>query len=113
MKLCWKVLIPVSLAWILIVATIRTWRSAGGSIPVYIVAGLIVTVLISAGWAASTAAVRREARTSQQAATSAPDVEPSIPFPVPPLDLPHYHRAGPATGTASAPAVERPEHQEA
>jgi NADH-quinone oxidoreductase subunit H len=113
MKLCWKVFIPVSLAWILIVATIRTWRSAGGSIPVYIVAGLIVTVLISAGWVASTAAARREARTSQQAATSAPDVEPGIPFPVPPLDLPHYHRAGPAMGTASASAVERTEHQEA
>ena len=110
MKLCWKVFIPVSLAWILIVATIRTWRSAGGSIPVYIVAGLIVTVLISAGWVASTAA---EPAQAQQAATSAPDVEPGIPFPVPPLDLPHYHRAGPAMGTASASAVERTEHQEA
>ena len=113
MKLCWKVLIPVSLAWILVVATIRTWRSAGGSVPVYVIAGLLVTALISAGWAASIAATRRDARTSQQTATSEADAEPAIPFPVPPLDLPHYHGADPVVRTGSAPAMKRTEHQEA
>ena len=35
----WKVLIPASLAWILMIATIRVWRQHGGSAPVYIVGG--------------------------------------------------------------------------
>jgi NADH-quinone oxidoreductase subunit H len=115
MKLCWKVLIPASIAWILIVATIRAWRDTGGSIPVYIVAGLIVTVLLATGWAASTAAARREASTSQPAAATpeaatlesggGPGGEPG--YLVPPLDLPHYHGAGVAARTGSAPAAER------
>jgi NADH-quinone oxidoreductase subunit H len=115
MKLCWKVLIPASIAWILTVATIRTWRDSGGGIRVYIVAGLIVTVLIAAGWAASTAAARREASTSQPAAATPeaaaqesdgrPGREPG--YPVPPPDLPHYHGTGLAARTDSAPAAER------
>jgi NADH-quinone oxidoreductase subunit H len=102
MKLCWKALIPALLAWILIVATVRVWRSAGGSIPVYIVSGLIVTALIAAGWAASTGAPRRKAHAGRPAATPAPDDAhgPGTPFPVPPLDLPHYHGAGQATPRA-------------
>ena len=114
MKLCWKVLIPASIAWILIVATIRAWRDTGGSIPVYIVAGLMVTVLTAAGSATSTAAARREARTSQQetATPEAAALESGGPgrkpgYPVPPLDLPHYHGAGLAARTGSAPAAER------
>jgi NADH-quinone oxidoreductase subunit H len=97
MKLSWKVLIPASLAWTLITATIKAWRTTGGSTPVYIVAGLIVTALIAAGWTARTAAERREARTSHQATMPAPDDGPSNPFPVPPLDQPHYHGTGHST----------------
>jgi hypothetical protein len=42
-------------------------RRSCGSTPVYIVAGLIVTALVAAGWTARTAAERREARTSHSA----------------------------------------------
>ena len=35
----WKVLIPISLGWIMIIATMRVFRQHGGSTPVYIVAG--------------------------------------------------------------------------
>jgi NADH-quinone oxidoreductase subunit H len=92
MKLSWKVLIPASLAWILIVATIRAWRTTGGSTPVYVVAGLIVTALIATVWAASTAdGRRRKARARQPAPPSAPADGPGTSFPVPPIDLPHYH----------------------
>ena len=74
----------------------------------------MVTVLIAAGWATSTAAARREARTSQpETATpeaaalesGGPGREPG--YPVPPLDLPHYHGAGLAARTGRAPAAER------
>jgi NADH-quinone oxidoreductase subunit H len=72
------------------------WRSTGGSIPVYIVSGLIVIVLMAAGGAASTAAPHRRASTDQEAATPAPGdgPGPDASFPVPPLDLPHYHGVG-------------------
>ncbi|HEX5291793.1 MAG TPA: NADH-quinone oxidoreductase subunit NuoH [Streptosporangiaceae bacterium] len=96
MKLSWKVLIPASLAWILIVATIRAWRVAGGGIAVYVIAGLIVTALIAVGWAASTAAARRAGPDDPAAAPASGD---GIAFPVPPLDLPHYHGVGPAMRT--------------
>ena len=59
MKLSWKVLIPASLAWILVIATIKAWRNTDGSVPVYIVAGLITTALVAAGWAASSASARQ------------------------------------------------------
>jgi NADH-quinone oxidoreductase subunit H len=92
MKLSWKVLIPASLAWLLIVATIKAWRTVGGSTPVYVVAGLIVGALIAAGWAASvTAERRREDRVVEPAQRFVPVDDPRTSFPVPPVDLPHYH----------------------
>jgi len=59
MALGWKILIPVSLAWIMLIATIRVWRTKGGSTPVYIVAGLIVVALMALAWAKDSAAQRR------------------------------------------------------
>jgi NADH:ubiquinone oxidoreductase subunit H len=68
-----------------------------GGIAVYVIAGLIVTALIAVGWAASTAAARRAGRDDPAAAPASGD---GIAFPVPPLDLPHYHGVGPAMRTA-------------
>jgi NADH-quinone oxidoreductase subunit H len=106
MRLGWKVLIPASLAWILITATIRAWRTTGGSVSVYIVSGLIVVGLMAAAWATSTAAERRQGYAGEQAVTPEPDGGPGAdaPFPVPPLDLPHYHGVGEG-GRARAAAV--------
>jgi NADH-quinone oxidoreductase subunit H len=95
MALGWKVLIPVALAWTLIIATMRVWRRQGGSPGIYIVGALIVAALLALwiGWETSVqkAAKRAEAEEEQLAA----DVEEHGPaFPVPPLDLPHYHGIG-------------------
>jgi NADH-quinone oxidoreductase subunit H len=127
MTLGWKVLIPASLAWILMIATIRVWRQQGGSTPVYIIGGAILAVLLLLAWTGDVAAERR------RAAARAPDAEvpPGVSwapsdtgevaaaegrparhgggFPVPPLDLPHYHGAGVggapgASETVSSPA---------
>ena len=94
MKLGWKILIPVSLAWLLMIATIRVWRTQGGSTPVYIVAGVIVVVLLAIAWAADSAAERR-----RRLRTEGPEPPPAaggegVAFPVPPMDLPHYHGVG-------------------
>jgi NADH-quinone oxidoreductase subunit H len=96
MALGWKILIPASLAWILMIATIRVWRTHGGSTPVYIVAGAIVAALMGLAWMADAAAEKRRASREEPALTAPPGGEPpgGPGFPVPPLDLPHYHGAG-------------------
>jgi len=99
MQLGWKILIPAGLAWTLLIATLRVWRRKDGSPGVYVIGGGIVLVLLALafGWdfttqrAAQRRAAEDEAAAEQDAAT----------FPVPPMDLPHYHGV-----SASAPALQ-------
>src|SRR5499427_8431544 len=114
----WKVLIPVSLAWILMIATIRVWRQHGGSAPVYIVGGAILGALLLLAWMGDVAAEKRRAAAAPPAAaagapasgtaTSAPATagaeEDTGGFPVPPLDLPHYHGVGVAASPGGTPS---------
>jgi NADH-quinone oxidoreductase subunit H len=95
MALGWKVLIPTALAWTLIIATLRVWRRQGGSTGIYLVGGLIVAALlvIWVGWEVS--AQRSQRRAEEQEETEAAQVAEHGPaFPVPPMDLPHYHGVG-------------------
>jgi NADH-quinone oxidoreductase subunit H len=108
MKLGWKVLIPSALAWTLIVATMRVWRQQGGSPAVYVVAGGIVLVLIALLLASEVAAARAERAAAEEAAEAGqPDRETGA-FPLPPMDLPHYHGVGVTVGTSSGPAAVAP-----
>jgi NADH-quinone oxidoreductase subunit H len=104
MKLGWKVLIPTALAWTLIIATMRVWRRQGGSTPIYVVAALIVAALLLLwfGWESSVQKKERlaEAEEEEEAARTA---EHGPAFPVPPMDLPHYHGIG--LDAAAPPAV--------
>ena len=94
MRLGWKVLIPGALAWTLMIATIRVWRRQGGSLGVYLVGGGIIVVLMLLAWAwDSTAAKRAEQEAQTDAAEAEAEAEPGA-FPVPPMDLPHYHGIG-------------------
>ncbi|HUZ37080.1 MAG TPA: NADH-quinone oxidoreductase subunit NuoH [Streptosporangiaceae bacterium] len=110
MALGWKVLIPVSLAWILMIATIRVWRQHGGSTPVYIVGGAILAVLLLLAWTGDVAVERRRSAAAEHQAPAAgggagpgPD-DAGGGFPVPPLDLPHYHGVGVVIPTGGPPA---------
>ncbi len=94
MALGWKILIPVSLAWILVIATIRVWRTHGGSTAVYIIGGLIVVALMALAWVADAAAEQRRKRLAEAAGPAAAAAGDGPAFPVPPLDLPHYHGVG-------------------
>jgi NADH-quinone oxidoreductase subunit H len=104
MTLGWKVLIPAALAWTLIAATIRVLRRQGGSIPVYLVGGAIIVVLMLLWWAwdAKLAARARAAEAEEEA--DAAGAEGPGAFPVPPMDLPHYHGTGVTAGRAAVPA---------
>jgi len=95
MALGWKILIPLSIVWILLIATIRAWRNEPHSTSVYVVAGVVLVLILALVTFWDTAAQRRAA----ELAPAEPEVTdedeeeggPVRAFPVPPLDLPHYH----------------------
>jgi NADH-quinone oxidoreductase subunit H len=104
MRLGWKVLIPSALVWTLMIATIRVWRRQGGSTGVYIVAGLIAAALIALAWGWDVAAARRDREAAEVDAAQAEAEAKAGAFPVPPLDLPHYHGIGVLAGDGPAAA---------
>ncbi len=98
MAIGWKVLIPVSIVWILLIATVRAWRlDTHNKIP-YVVGGVVLLIVVAMAWMWDTAAQQRAARYA--APEAAPDggeaaaTAPASAFPVPPPDLPHYHGVG-------------------
>jgi NADH-quinone oxidoreductase subunit H len=112
----WKLLIPASLAWILMIATIRVWRQHGGSTPVYIVGGAILGALLLLAWAGDVAAEKRRVAAAAPASGSAGPAPATVAaeaggstggsggFPVPPLDLPHYHGVGVTASPGGTPS---------
>jgi NADH-quinone oxidoreductase subunit H len=115
MRFGWKVLIPASLVWILVIATIRVWRQHGGSPAVYTVGGVLVVALFALLFLGDAALQRRQTAAeadllpaSERPATAGAGAADDAPaFPVPPMDLPHYHGAGvtlsPVTGRPQVP----------
>ena len=97
-------LIPGALVWIMLIATIRVWRRQGGSPGVYIVAGLIIAGLIALAWAWDVSEARRARQAEEIEAAEAEAEAAAGAFPVPPLDLPHYHGIGVFAEGAPVPA---------
>jgi NADH-quinone oxidoreductase subunit H len=99
MAIGWKVLIPVSIVWILLIATVRAWRlDTSNSIP-YVVGGVVLLIIIVLAWMWDSSAQQRAARFAAAESASASEAGRDVPFgtgtfPVPPLDLPHYHGVG-------------------
>ena len=114
MNFGWKVLIPVSLAWILMVATVRVGSQHGYSTPVYIVGGAILAILLLLAWRADVAYERRRRAAEEQPEAAAERGRPAgapgpgepagAGFPVPPMDLPHYHGVGVVVPTGESRA---------
>lgn len=102
MSLGWKVLIPLNLAWIMLVATVRALMyvkdpTSGfeGSLAVTLTIAAVVVIGALGIWARfdTVNQRRKEAVKAQvEAEFDELDSEPTAGgFPVPPLDLPHYH----------------------
>jgi NADH-quinone oxidoreductase subunit H len=92
MKLGWKVLMPVSLGWILLVATLRALRNNGADTSAYlVVAGIVVLALLAGSFVWD--AITRPQPTAAEEPVPEQPAEPAAAgaFPVPPLDAPHYH----------------------
>ncbi len=99
MAIGWKILIPVSIVWILLIATVRAWRLDTHTKAPYVVFGIVILLILALAWMWDSAAQQRAMRY----AAPEPDTEQAGPaqataqaqaFPVPPLDLPHYHGIG-------------------
>jgi NADH-quinone oxidoreductase subunit H len=130
MALGWKILIPFSIVWLLLVATVRALREDNHSPVVYAVAGvvLLLFVLLITFW--DNGYVKYQTRIGPDRPgepeeeeeeedwdydengelvklPKAPKTESVPRFPVPPLDLPHYHglELGNVTATTDATAT--------
>jgi len=121
MALGWKVLIPISIVWLLLIAVVQAWRIDKHSSAVYVAGGIVLAIIIviAVSWdiaaerrARDTAAVESGADEAEPepgvttAAGGTPRVRSRATYRVPPMDLPHYHGiglSGPA-GAVQAPA---------
>lgn len=94
MKLGWKVLMPFSLGWILLVAAIRALRNEGYDMQqIVIVAAVVAAVVLVATvlWETFRGG-EDEKEIVPRAAGEGRRTDPAAGgFPVPPMDAPHYH----------------------
>jgi NADH-quinone oxidoreductase subunit H len=93
MSLGWKILIPLSIVWLLATATIRLERQDGLTSTVIGVGILLLLLLVLMALFWDDAAVNRSEALKPE--PPAPEGEDGLPevegFPVPPMDRPHYH----------------------
>jgi len=122
MALGWKILIPFSIIWILLVATVRTLKVTGLHSAVTLVVGgvvIILFVLLIGFWdngyqkhLARIAPVRPAEEEDEYDYDEDGELvkieKPAPRFPVPPLDLPHYHGLELDTAAADAGAITGP-----
>jgi NADH-quinone oxidoreductase subunit H len=95
MALGWKLLIPASIVWILMIATVQAWRNNPHSTAAYITAGVVLVLIVIMVTLWEESAQRRSTERSEAlAAPAVSKADGKIAFPVPPLDLPHYHGVG-------------------
>jgi NADH-quinone oxidoreductase subunit H len=121
MALGWKVLIPISIVWLLLIATVQAWRLDKHSAAVYVAGGIVLAIIIVIAVSWDIAAERR-ARDTAAVESGADEAEPEpgatigaggaarvrsrATYRVPPMDLPHYHGIGLSgpVGAVQAPA---------
>jgi NADH-quinone oxidoreductase subunit H len=91
MELGWKLLIPVSLLWVVAISAMR-YAGTYGTRPRVIVAIALIAVLIVGIWAWDRSQQRKEQREQEEDEAYYEQVEEdpaAVGFPVPSLDLPH------------------------
>ncbi|MBG0820342.1 NADH-quinone oxidoreductase subunit NuoH [Planomonospora sp. ID91781] len=112
MALGWKILIPINLGWIMLVATVRAMQLQGTDRTVVMIIASVVVVGGFAIWLRfdNVLQKRKEARAAQvEAEYRQLQEDPHAGgFPVPPLDLPHYHGAAAALETRADKTAEVP-----
>jgi NADH-quinone oxidoreductase subunit H len=112
MKFGWKVLIPISIAWIMIVAVARALRNEQTITTSDLLIGgaVVIGVLLLGSWALQARADRKAAAAERAEADRLAALEADTPFPVPPMPgqtFTYTSRRSMAQGTTivQAPAV--------
>lgn len=83
MQLGWKILVPFSLVWLMLVATLQALRAEDASrTTITLAVGIPVVVILGIWWIWDEKRVREQARLEAEE-----PVEEEPPFPVPPMDL--------------------------
>jgi NADH-quinone oxidoreductase subunit H len=92
MALGWKILIPASIVWILLIATVKAWRNDTHSNVVYACGGLVIVLILLLVTFWDNAGQRHAAEIAPEPPPVPDGADGTVEgFPVPPLDLPHYH----------------------
>jgi NADH-quinone oxidoreductase subunit H len=104
MALGWKILIPLSIIWLLLVATVRALRADNHSPVIYVVAGLVLVLFVALitfwdnGYQKWLERLEPEPPVDEEDEWDYDEdgelvkvAKPEPRFPVPPMDLPHYH----------------------
>src|SRR5580700_3374996 len=92
MALGWKILIPFSIIWLLLIATVKAWRNDTHSNVVYACGGLVIVLILLLVTFWDNAGQRHAAEIAPEPPPVPDGGDGTIEgFPVPPLDLPHYH----------------------
>jgi len=108
MALGWKILIPASIVWILLIATVKAWRNDTHSNIVYACGGLVIVLILLLVTFWDNAGQRRAAELAPEPPRY-PDEEDAAGvvqgFPVPPMDLPHYHGLDLGDGSLDSPPL--------
>ncbi|MGD0066842.1 MAG: NADH-quinone oxidoreductase subunit NuoH [Streptosporangiaceae bacterium] len=110
MAIGWKVLIPISIVWILFIATVRAWRLDTHTTAPYVVFGFVIVLIVILFLTWDSAAQKRALRYAEPPAGADPDSVGEAgaterAFPVPPLNLPHYHGVGLEAGVGIEPGA--------
>ncbi|GAA2559454.1 NADH-quinone oxidoreductase subunit NuoH [Pseudonocardia hydrocarbonoxydans] len=105
MKLGWKVLVPISLMWIVVIFAIRVFRNSGNDLSTLLVTiGIILAVVLMIAFL-----VPERSRPQET-------VELASDYPVPPLDLavptPSRHKLRPRAAESREPALAGPDPKE-
>jgi NADH-quinone oxidoreductase subunit H len=112
MKLGWKVLMPFSLGWILLVATIRALKNDGYDMrQIVVVAAVAAAVVLLATVIWEMVRGGEDEKEIVPGAAAGTRTDPAAGgFPVPPMDAPHYH--GRAREPGARPAtIEKPSEE--
>ena len=114
MKIGWKFLIPVSIAWILIVATARVLRNevALSNTNLLIAGGVVIIVLLAASWFWQGADDRKAAAQAAERTLPPLDGRDEV-FPVPPMPGQQVQLTSRRSATATTIVQERSDAEEA
>lgn len=103
MKLGWKLLIPLSLAWIMLVAAVRALTNEGVARSTIMGVGIgLAVAFLAISYVGEAISARRRRVAEATEAEEATEREPGPAHPVPPMDAPHYRGAPRNTAKAGA-----------